>query len=302
VRLVFCGHEKMFLYVAMMVVMTWNSNTNATHFPEDLMYNEKPIRACCMLEAFEGDSSRFSPKSLCCAGHRSSKVIKEEHEFDSKTNTVCFRCHYQGRFGESVSFKEYTYIGSWRHKHLISTCHYDHSGTGRFTGINLVEREGDTIINAGEIAGGDRGYGGSIKIESLKGSILRYRQIEPPNHVIYKIIGRSDDAAFFPVPYRSGVYLIYEVDLDSVYVNLACKIGLDPEIRAKYYRSRLVGVRFDSDCESVDNWGMGFALKNFERCFYAVVARYVASGRQELDISEAGVFADAVWDGYRRRY
>lgn len=153
-------------------------------FPKALIFNNKPIDPNCILSTQFGDSSRFFPKPLHSTikeNAEDSYVTIIDHTIDySKIDKNIVRCtrDYQYHVDDNPSLyhSEITYQ-AWKitdETSLVLVNHYDTSGTGRFTNLGLVKREGNHLINAGEIASGDRAHG-TVCVDSFKDGIIQYR-------------------------------------------------------------------------------------------------------------------------------
>lgn len=181
--------ERIFSIYALIFFISMYSFNNSicyeTTFPQDLMYNNKPLHPECIL----------SVRPL--GGFSESQLINLEnwnllpYNFDVKTNTVMCKDH-----------SHYIYIGTYNNKHLVLSYEYG-GGSGIFVNLGLIQRNGDMIVNAGDIASGDRGCGGNIKVEHFKDGNLRYSQI-------FCHMGNAGN------PFPNPIQLFYQVNLDSI--------------------------------------------------------------------------------------
>jgi len=168
-------------------------------FPADFMYQGKPIDPLCV--EFSGDSSRFEPIDLSqCSNHPSHFVTEINPKMIAK-----------GLFGFNYAMEEegYTTYGASYYKILgmykggfILYVYYNGGGTGQFTSVQLVKREGDQLQLIEEIAGGDRCNGGiddDIKLEKnvliLKQHITPYDLLALSKVLSKKVEAHSDLAA-----------------------------------------------------------------------------------------------------------
>lgn len=203
-------------------------------FPKDLLYKGKPIDPACVGGTMIGDGSRFEPKSVTCSRDIEAsteddpygKVIKREYEVKGNhvQLDVTWLKEYEDRSWEILIHESYKYIGSYQDKHVVITSYYDTSATGRFTFLGLVKREGDSIVNAGEIAGGDRMHGGIINVLSLKDNILRYQQVAQLDWIYREFTG-EDSGQYFP-PIEAHGDMVLEANLDEIgeYHQLSSKV------------------------------------------------------------------------------
>lgn len=240
----------------------------AQPFPEDLMYKGEPIHPMQILHTQIGDGSRFEPQSV---GYDSDFITPVSCSFDPETNWVEAKGFFLRGKEPCYVYDAYKYIGSYNGKHLIEAYNHGDDCRMRSAHLSLVRRVGDTIVNAGEIACGDRGYGGVIFIKSLEGNHLSYEQCATPEMAIQALCHQEykeypDKEDYYP-PYWAyyNLYLSYAVDLDD----------LEP---------RLTGLRFDYELGNIK-----------ERCpewrFFDVMAEYINAGKKELTLEEGRQFA-----------
>lgn len=121
-------------------------------FPKEFMINGKPINPICV--EFNGDSSRFDPVDL----QQCSKKIKYKVEdlnkimigkgfygFDYTSTSDGFESHMSSY---------YKILGQYKDNFILYGAS-DTGGSGYFTNLVYVKRNGDTIKLEKEIAGGD---------------------------------------------------------------------------------------------------------------------------------------------------
>lgn len=243
------------------------------------MYQGEPIHPSCVTRIQFGDSSRFDPHPI----HHRDSCNQWEREVDScvtvdfQKRTVEYACDYLWQYGSRSDVKErlvdeYRYIGSYKGKHLVLGGFYDTAATGRFSFLTLIKRIGDTIVNAGEITGGDRGHGGIIKVRNLQNNLLDYAQMATPDTLIYAICKESIGKFYPPTP--SGVWLIYQVDLDD-----------------ESYQSQLKGVKFSSGLvDFLEKTGVD-SSDSVDAHLDRAILKHTRSGQRELNLNEARAFA-----------
>lgn len=227
-----------------------------------------------------GDSSRLEPKSVIPrpASDESdflkvmseTRIAKPEAGKAKSEITYCFDWDPSHEY---LLHDSYTYVGSYKNKHIILSCSYDTNGTGRFGFLTTITRNEDSICNAGEIAAGDRAHGGVIKVLSLNKHILRYAQAATTDTIISALL-KKDCGVYDPPNAFSGYSLIYQVNLDE-------------PVKDNEYTSLLVGLHLDHDhykrfyCSELDT------LAN----------EYLKQGKKVLSLSEAQNFAQNIEKG-----
>lgn len=255
--------------------------TKQRPFPKELMHWGVPIHPAQIVATQFGDSSHLEPQSVEYHPYYEElnfKVQRYQLSFDFTENTVESTVKYTVPYIPDCcsydNYDAYSYLGTYQGKHLVLCSFYDSSGTGRFSSLGFVERIGDKIVNAGDIAFGDRGHGGVITVDTLQGNTLRYTQAVPPDEVIYELCGQDLKQGFPPFSY--GICLVRKVALD------------DPHLR-----SQVDGVRFDwTDTEEFI--AMEDDRYTPEDCFFKVVKKYCKSGKSELTLEEGRIFAEEV--------
>lgn len=252
------------------------------YFPEDLMYNGLPINPSCVVSTQCGDSSRLKkPQHITYTAaimlqNYGYKVHSDVCTFNPMTKTVTARCEYsreeECRWPDHYQ-EEYRYIGSYKNKHIVITRHHDSSGSGRFSELGLITRNGDTVCNAGEITAGDRAHGGVIDVISFKDNILRFKQIAPLAE-INNIVPHDSDCSLPESPFSEGLWFVYEVDLDNAQLTpLFCGISF-----------------FDKE-----NYQDCCASGKGEKCFYRLAGQSIERGKQTLNSEESKAFVHSVW-------
>ncbi len=255
---------------------------NVDHsFPADLLYKGQPIHPCKVLGSqFTGDFSHFEPISVVCRKDKYKHDIWHAYPYVNESRSEKKLPEWSGPYSKD---DEYQYVGSYKDRHIILGFYYDTRGTGRFASLMLLKRDGDTIVNAGIIAGGDRGCGGGIDIISFENNILRYSQYATIDIILRVLINESIEI-IFPSGV-SGLSLMYEVNLDA-------------PLECGEFPSQVIALLFDQ-CgydfsDYPDCWAEGtlaHTRERIERFFYSVADEYVKKGKRELNLEEARVFA-----------
>jgi hypothetical protein len=273
----------LFILLFLLGIFTWwFCIHNNEFFPQDLFYNGEPIHPYQVVSTQFGDSSRFEQKSIKYENKVEDdcmKKISHQVTYNKTKNKVHSHVTYVYTFDnderEHIQYDAYCYIGSYQDKYIILSKTGDTSCTGRFTFLGLIQRLGNTIINAGEIAGGDRM---TIKVISLNKNILRYSQCAPLDTIAVQFTDQPI-GMFFPY-YISGFSLILEVDLDV------------PMDRHDYH-SEIVGLRFDQENYKVDDIPHS-GQSDIEYYFDKIADSYVQKGKKQLNCAEAKAFVQEV--------
>lgn len=244
-------------------------------FPEGLLVQGDPIHPVCMRKLDQGDSSRFDPKPVLCkvsVGDQNHLKIDDEHK------SVTFYQTYKN--GEEV-FSSYRYFGSYEGKHVLVFSHHSNQGSGNFISLILVERQGKYIVNKGELAGGDRAFGGIIENIALSGSQLTYEQnFSPKEFVKERVADFPKDIYGSPQDYGYGDRLVYHVDLSQ------------PQEKngRPTYPPKKVQLKFSGQETEQGN----ASSSPFDRCYLEKRQAYLEKGHVLLSEDEAKVFANAV--------
>lgn len=153
-------------------------------FPKALVFNAKPIHPDCVLSTQFGDSSRLIPKLVYSEIEESNEEnfvtitnqIIDYSKIDKNIVRYVKDYQYDEHDNASTYHAEITYQ-AWKVTDDISLVlvnHYDTSGTGRFTDLGFVRREGDYLINSEEIASGDRAHG-LVCVDFFYDGIVQFR-------------------------------------------------------------------------------------------------------------------------------
>ena len=182
--------------------------------PDDLMYNGKPIHPH-VVDNVRPVMGETLPRSVVYdqAGH---------YPYAYNKDTGYIECCMPD------NHCRYIYIGTYKNKHLVQSTWWG-GGSGIFTTLGLLERRNTMIMNAGDLAAGDRWHGGAIAVESFKKNRVRFSLMLMPHDIVQNLIGKW--LGWSACGYY-GIYLIYEVDLDL-------------PISSSFDDTKIVGMRFD---------------------------------------------------------
>lgn len=243
------------------------------NLPADLMHNGRPIDTSVIINSQYGGSERKEPQFVVESTHDSN--------YNIATNTVSKNYQYYTVSGRSVEAHEsYKYIGTYNGKHVISTKLSD-GGTGNFSTIGTIKRQEDYIVSVDEIAAGDRAFGGSIREESLHGSILNYRALQPyydiRNFIDKNSTTENEEAlenlSTLPNwPTSTGFLEFIKVDLSNE--------TLDEEVYAIEFLERNYYTRVVKSSKSIS-----------KICFHKIALQYIDSNKCKITSQEAKEFA-----------
>lgn len=281
---------------------------NPSPFPQDLLCNGSPINPIRIVATQFGDSSRLEPKPVIYEENNDNSFYKKSNYSlsycpQAKTASVEYDYSYSFELEEKTyeytyfCHESYQYIGSYKNKHVVITKHYDTDGTGRFSELGLITRDGDTIKNAGEITGGDRVHGGIINAISLQDNILRFKQVVTPgniNYILpYYITSKEKKSLTWEkvknLPNEllsteccGALWFIYETDLDDLHLT-----------------KTFCGIEFFDDKETYKDHYLNTYQ---EKCFNSIAHRYIDAGKQTLDLEQAIAFVHEVWESIAAPY
>ncbi len=148
---------------------------------------------------------------------------------------------------------------------------YNTGGTGQFSSLMTVKREGDALIVTGTLAGGDRCNGGVTEAWTENDGSIRYDQNITP----YDMIVLGGDAN------RPALQSIKAYD--DVAACAACCYG-----SAQYKGDTLIGIKFyDGLKESVTSANYENPAEHTKQiCFDAALARQIDTGKTQFTPEE----------------
>lgn len=259
----------------LVLLVAFISRNTPPPFPDDLLYEGEPIHPLRIVATQFGDSSHWDPKPVIPPNPEESEEegtgdCYQTLDYDKENNSVMWIICRKYDDQEDTYSEGYRYIGTYKGRHVVETSHWGTSSSGRFMELGLVRRVDDTIVNAGEITGGDRYWGGVIHAESLKGNILRYQQ----HCQLYCLMEKLTGEPYYQrdiSPIGNYCTAIYEADLDT-HVSVLWGIKLNP----------LHFASAPSELESYDD------------CYDQVAFEYVKQGKCILNLEETKHFAGKV--------
>ena len=275
------------------------------HLPKDLLFDGKPLDAMLMANLDMGDSSRFEPCNLTETRKRPStiKILP--------TSEWCSSMHKQGFFGyetknlkienelknlgiendsmsEAYGFWKYLGTISGTHKHIIQTEKCG-GGSGRFSSIILVERDGNFIKNAGELFRGDRECGGIVKV-SFNDSVLSVWQYATPYEIFSEcleaLIGdKNKKVSIIKDGYEDKI----EFRNQKIPYHLSCAaLNGVGEVLTTWKEGTYEIISIELETESMGSHSP------LEKSFNYVIEKYMSQGCNKLDRPKMKQFAEDV--------
>jgi hypothetical protein len=232
-----------------------------TELPPELQVDGLPTEPYCM-EHFFGDGSRFEPVELRNCGMDAILPTEAAH-LDEKGNYGYEYSYADSGEGLSRSYIYYRYLGR-RQGLPVLFLSESGGGSGQFTAIVTVKREGDTLKLAEEIASGDRCNGGLDA--SMQGDELNYTQNITP----YDFIKITDDN-----PHNLNAYDDLEASASSCFG------------AATYSNGKLAHVTLTADGEDMEGWTDRLP---YQPCFNGIYREYLQQGKTVLDMEALKAF------------
>ena len=155
------------LFISLFYAATCFGMTESNELPQDLTYADKPVNSLCFYQA-EKLPDKLSLADHCgilfSNGNKPGYIKTGQHDVELiKKGFIGFEYRYVDERGTDNSpFTGYSYykiIGNYHHDYTIYTIN-NTGGSGVFTSLYLVKREGDELVIKSLPPGGDRCNGG----------------------------------------------------------------------------------------------------------------------------------------------
>lgn len=148
--------------------------------PDSLKMDGKPIDPICF-SVIGGQRVDYIPLKNCGQG----LTVEERSSSDRSTYMAAYKYTEleDGGVGMSMPYSEYSYIGSYENKDLIRV-NWSGGGTGHFSVLMYVSREGDELRIHETITGGDRCNGGLVDASVTKDGLISISQNVTPFDMI----------------------------------------------------------------------------------------------------------------------
>lgn len=268
----------------------------AYDFPEELMYEGKPIDPSIMLGIQFYSATEKAKVSDLDSGLIDDSKYEITVTFNPETNIVTKVYNSPQEYYEhgDVTYESYQYAGTYNGKHIImSTLDSYSTMSCDCTSIDSIKREGDYITRADSIGGGERAYGGMHELDSFENGVLKYRHIAPYREIIYLI---DDNSPFIDLlvslpeyPTSGGFWKLEEVtisDFDNDFNKEIYGIGFrDLHLYKAWQRHT-----YDDGTRGTERNKRNIA----EFCFCEIAISYIESGIVDLIVDEIEEFASKV--------
>lgn len=243
--------------------------------PKALTYGNKPIEAYCIAKILGGTDDDRVDLRQCY-----KEIIKEKIErqpvntdvpsgfqgYDYKKEYCCESMYWQ-------------YLGSPWLNHFLIYSFYSGGGSGNFTSISMLKREGDILIKERVLDDGDRAMGG-ISEPILNASKLTY----------YKSISMQD---FFllGLHHLGNEWESYKRDekesINSLPFCAACsfaEVGYLIDFSAQNPEAKMINVILPQNDESFQEKDQQEEVeeKSLQECILSVVQQYNAAGMNQM--------------------
>lgn len=202
------------------VIFRKTNSLDLDQFPKALIFHDKPVHPDCVLTTQFGDSSRLLPKLAYSENEVDIKAISITNQIldysNIDKNIVKYTMDYRYDSDQPNHHAEIWYQ-AWKVTEdiaLVLVNHFDTAGTGRFSDLGLVRREGNYLINSEEIASGDRSHGGHICVDFYKDGMIQYRTAAT-YHMILKALEQCLPEEFIDSPYNYAGEFIWQCHIQD---------------------------------------------------------------------------------------
>lgn len=223
-----------------------------TALPSELMLDGQPIDPLCF-EAVSADE--WVDISKCS----DAKIIKLPAESDGfAADKVGYRYRYQEDKSDAVSYSYYQYIGSWNGAPVVLS-YGSGGGTGQFTSLISIERNGNKIRVLQGFGAGDRCNGGIVDAKISLGTLYYGQNMTPID-----FLQIADDNPQGLQPY------------DDLEASASSCFGI-----ARFEDEKFVGVTLQDVPKSNDT----STTYKYQSCFNRLFHDQLAKGKKELSVS-----------------
>ncbi len=243
------------------------SLTTPSHFPKELLYKGQPVDPIC----FEGNEKTVSLNKCSIQSQTDMQVSGQDKEFLKKN---FYGYNYHSKDNENVqSYSYYKVIGKFKNSFVIYHISSG-GGSGVFTSLNLIKREGDKLIIEG-LGSGDRCNSGLEDNARLQGGILSYTvNINPFD---YLQIAKQN-------PHNLKAY-------DDLAACAACCQGVANfarDLRDPNQSEKFISIDLGKNIEEVSNNTQG----KYQECFNKLLANYMKEGKYKMNVLELKSFTN----------
>lgn len=266
--------------------------------PRDLIFNGKPIDAVFIREGLSGGN---------LANWKDTSIKRKESPYSDGY----FGCEYIPKDAYDENFPEwmYTYSCYWKYlgtledgKSHIILINSSTGGSGRFSEVSILQRNGNLLHNTKTIANGDRCDGG-IENAFVQGDTIFILQSTLPLQFFITCVDilssydktvkyREDQDHVNHIRYK-GVDIQFQwLDMPGAAVSWAVTCNLS----WKNNVLEVIGCEFPDDDEEYDDY-----KSLLHECFDKVIERYYSLGKKKLDRDAMKNFAQEVLDLYLQK-
>jgi hypothetical protein len=231
------------------------------HFPQDLIYHDKPIDPVCISDPWEVPQSGIIDLSKCS--------MAQAHYVFNGYNDVLIHEGYYGWEWKNLSDPESPMNGSgyyqaWDagdHKYWVVT-YYDGGGSGHFSAVNLLSRKNSHSIRIEAFNVGDRCNGGLDKVIPNGNKLLFSLWVTPVG-----LLGLANDSA-------EDSKTPDEVYGCAICCTATAYYKVDKKRNSEFLYVDLSDHEKDNTVESEGR---------YQACFDKLISSYIAEGKTKLD-------------------
>ncbi|MFI4937922.1 MAG: hypothetical protein ACHQJ6_05370 [Candidatus Berkiellales bacterium] len=242
--------------------------------PTDLIYGGKPIDPLCFVGSDEY-SNGIIPLASCGISAKKDHKIKSKAEELIKKGFIGYDFEYPlDETGENktVGSAYYKAFGKNDNLNIVMTI-YNSGGTGEFTNLLLIKREGDNIQTQ-NILGGDRCNGGFFDMKRVSSTALTYQL----SLTAFDFLTLANDN-----PHQLKAY----DDLDSCAICCAASALYERKIGPDFGNPKLVYIDFD---QYSPEEGSRESAPKYQACFDKLINSYKKKGLHRLNMEQLKEF------------
>lgn len=265
---------KTIIYLCVLFPMIAWAKT-AEKVPSELMYNGKPIDPICLFE-IENAKAKVD-LSKCGLNLKKGYQVADQNKKLIAEGFVGY--NYTWKLNNAMDMGGYSYykvLGYVGHAVLVQTINKT-GGTGSFSFLSLVKREGDDFIKVTVLNGGDRCNGSLVDAKRV-GKGANERVVYSVSITPYDFLTLSDDN-----PYSVKAY----DDLSACAVCCAGKAVYERSIGKNFANEKLLYVDVSTYLQNI---GHSQASQPDQICFDKVLAVYGHKNHGKLDPKQLSLF------------
>ena len=258
-------------FLALTVLMLTACKPSAAGLPDTLLVDGQPVDPLCFYlmggAPINGGPVESIPVKNCGEG----LIAKKRETKNGVTFSVYYEYEEDGYVDVGYPFLSYTYVGQ-SGEDSVAIVSWNGGGTGMFTSIELLEREGDTLKIKSTIAGGDRCNGGILEASVNDQGVVGYTQNITPYDML--VLGGNPERPFLKTvePYQDLVACA------------ACCYGV-----AKFSGDQLTGITLNPDLKDSFQTSPGDEIRPDQEkqvCFDNIMKLQLDAGQSEFTLDE----------------